>query len=298
MSSITKKKGSISKRWFGWYFIIPGLLFHIFAVSIPSLMSLYLPFTEWNGLNVPKFIGLDNFVEAFQDKVVGIAFINNIKWALFWITIPIIFAFILAYLLVKVKKGQTAYQSIFFSTSIITVTVAGQIWFWLYNPFSGVNHYLEKTGLDFLSIPGLTNPSLALYSVLFADMWKGFGGNVIWLLAAMSQLDKSMEEAAKIDGAGRFRILWYIIIPQLRPTLVIITLLTVLNAFGAFDMVYVMTGGGPAHATETLSTYYYSLSTTGRRAGYASSIALFQMMIAIVLMIVYGVLKKKKGWDV
>ncbi|RED64057.1 carbohydrate ABC transporter permease [Cohnella lupini] len=294
---MTKKRFQL-KNWAGWLLIVPGLAFHLYAVTVPAALGLYLPFTEWNGLDVPKFIGFDNFIEAFQDKIVGMALLNNVKWMLFWITVPIILAFFLAYLLTKVKKGQTAYQSIFFSTSIITVTVAGQIWFWLYNPFSGVNFYMDKVGLGFIEWPGLTIPSFSLVSVLIADMWRGFGGNVIWLLAAMSQNDKSLEEAARIDGAGRFRIIWNVILPQIRPTLVVVTMLTALGSFGAFEMVYVMTGGGPAHATETLSTYYYSLSTEGRRAGYGSAIALFQIFAALILIVFYGYLRKKKGWDV
>ncbi|NBD23882.1 carbohydrate ABC transporter permease [Paenibacillus glycinis] len=292
------KKRSRLKNARGWLFVLPGLLFHIFAVAIPAVLSLYLPFTEWNGLSMPTFNGLDNFKQLFHDSIVGAAFLNNIKWALFWVTVPTLFAFFLAYLLNKIKRGQTVYQSIYFSTSIITVTVAGQIWLWLYNPFSGMNFYLDKAGVGFIDIPGLTIPSLSIFFVLIADMWKGFGGNVVWLLAAMTQNDKSLEEAAKIDGAGRFRIIWNIILPQLRPTLVIVTMLTVLNSFGAFEMVYVMTGGGPAHATETLSTYYYKLSTTGRQAGYGSMVALLQTFIAVVLIAVYGYLRKKKGWDV
>jgi raffinose/stachyose/melibiose transport system permease protein len=293
----TTKKKNLSK-WLGWLFILPGLLFHIAAVVIPATLGFYLPFTKWNGISSPEFIGLDNFLEAFVDPIVHTAFFNNIKWALFWITVPIIFSFLLAHLLRKVNKGQTFYQATYFSTSIITVTVAGQIWFWLYNPFTGVNFYLEKAGLEFLAWPGLTIPALALFSVLIADMWKGFGTNVIWLLAAMTQMDKSLEEAAKIDGAGRFRIIWNVVIPQLRPTLVVIFLLTILGSFGAFEMVYVMTAGGPAHSTETLSTYYYSVSTTDRRAGYGAAIAIFQTIIASVIIIAYAVLRKKKGWDV
>jgi len=293
-----EKKQKWRKKAIGWFFIAPGLLFHILAVAIPAAMSLYLPFTEWNGLNTPIFIGMENFKEAFQDDVVLTALFNNIKWAIFWVTIPLIFAFIVAYLLKKVKRGQTLYQATFFSTSIITVTVAGQIWFWIYNPFSGVNFYLDKAGLKFLEWPGLTIPALALFSVLIADMWKGFGTNVIWLLAAMTQTDKSLEEAARIEGANRFQVMWHILLPQLRPTLTVITLLTILGSFGAFEMVYVMTAGGPAHATETLSTYYYSLSTTGRRAGYASAVALFQTFIAFIIIIIFAYLRKKKGWDV
>jgi ABC-type sugar transport system permease subunit len=219
----------------GWFFILPGLLVHILAVTIPAVMSFYLPFTEWNGLNTPKFIGIANFIEAFQDSVVFTALFNNIKWTLFWITIPLIFAFLVAYLLRKVNKGQTLYQATYFSTSIITVTVAGQIWFWIYNPFSGINFYLDKAGLGFLEVPGLTIPAIALFSVLFADMWKGFGTNVIWLLAAMTQTDKSLEEAAKIEGANRYQILRHVFLPQLRPTLTVITLLTILGSFGAFE---------------------------------------------------------------
>ncbi|MFP5115925.1 carbohydrate ABC transporter permease [Bacillaceae bacterium C204] len=295
---VKPKRRLKKERWIGWMFIVPGLLFHILAVTLPAVMSLYLPFTEWNGLNTPKFIGLRNFIEAFQDSIVWTAFLNNIKWAAFWITIPITLAFVLAHLLRKVKRGQTLYQATYFSTSIITVTVAGQIWFWIYNPFSGVNFYLDKVGLKFLEWPGLTIPALALFSVLIADMWKGFGTNVIWLLAAMTQMDPSLEEAAKMDGAGRVKIMWHVIVPQLRPTLTIIVLLTMLGSFGAFEMVYVMTNGGPAHVTETLSTYFYNLSTTGRRAGYASAVALFQMFVAIIIIAVYAYLTKKKGWEV
>jgi raffinose/stachyose/melibiose transport system permease protein len=105
-------------------------------------------------------------VEAFTDSVVWTAFINNAKWALFWITIPIILAFFLAYMLRKVNKIQTLYQATYFSTSIIIVTVSDQIWFWIYNPFSGVNFYLEKAGLEFLKWPGLTIPALASSHVL------------------------------------------------------------------------------------------------------------------------------------
>ncbi|MFJ5762504.1 carbohydrate ABC transporter permease [Neobacillus sp. NPDC093182] len=298
IDSNVHKKQNRKRNWVGWFFILPGLLVHILAVTIPAVMSLYLPFTEWNGLNTPKFIGIANFIEAFQDSVVFTALFNNIKWTLFWITIPLIFAFLVAYLLRKVNKGQTLYQATYFSTSIITVTVAGQIWFWIYNPFSGINFYLDKAGLGFLEVPGLTIPAIALFSVLFADMWKGFGTNVIWLLAAMTQTDKSLEEAAKIEGANRYQILRHVFLPQLRPTLTVITLLTILGSFGAFEMVYVMTAGGPAHSTETLSTYYYSLSTTGRRAGYASAVALFQTFIAIFIIIAFAYIRKKKGWDV
>ncbi|MCL6547588.1 MAG: sugar ABC transporter permease [Alicyclobacillus sp.] len=296
--SKTPSRKRLAEKYRGWAFITPGLIFHILAVTVPAGMSLYLPFTDWNGLNTPKFIGLRNFAEAFHDPVVGRAFLNNLEWAGFWITIPMIFSFILAYLLRKVRRGQTMYQAMYFSTSIMTVTVAGQIWLWIYDPFSGVNFYLDKWGLKFLEWPGLTVLSLALLSVLFADMWRGFGGNVIWLLAAMTQMDKSIEEAAMIDGAGRLKILLHVVLPQLRPTLVILFLLTILGSFGAFETVYVMTGGGPAHTTETLSTYYYSLSVTARRAGYASSLAIFHMMIAMVLIVVYAVLRKRKGWEV
>jgi ABC-type sugar transport system permease subunit len=268
------------------------------AVFIPMAFTIYLPFTDWNGVSVPRFIGLSNFAEAFQDSVVGQAFWNNVEWCAFWLTIPLGLAFILASLLVKVRRGQTLYQAIYFSTSIITVTVAGQIWLWIYDPFSGLNSYLQQWGLGFLSLPGLTIPSLALLSVLFAAMWGGFGGNVIWLLAAMTQMDQALEEAATLDGANWLRLVWHVRLPQLRPTIVILCMLTVLGAFQAFDMVFVMTNGGPSHATETLSTYIYRLSTINFRAGYASAIAIFQFFIAVIVIVGYAILRKTQDWEV
>lgn len=282
----------------GWLFMGPGLIFHLMAVFIPMLMSLYLPFTDWNGISWPHLVGLANFKQAFHDAVVFRAILNNVEWGAFWLTVPLVLAFILATLLLKVKRGQTVYQSIYFSTSILTVAVAGQIWLWIYDPFSGIDNYLQQWHLNFLSVPGLTIPSLALLSVLFASMWAGFGSNVIWLLAAMTQMDKSLEEAARIDGATRWRIAWSVHLPQLRPTVVIISMLTILGAFGAFDMVFVMTNGGPANATQTLSVYAYNLSTGDLKAGYAATVALFQFFIALMLIAGYGFLRKARGWDV
>jgi len=284
--------------WSGWLFLIPGLIFQIVAVFIPLLFTLVLPFTDWNGISAPNFVGLSNFSEAFGDAVVRQALGNNVEWSIFWLTIPLLLAFILASLLIKVRHGQTAYQAIYFSTSIITVTVTGEIWLWIYDPFSGINSYLQQWGLGFLQVPGLATPSLALLSVLFTAMWRGFGGNVIWLLAAMTQMDKSMEEAARLDGAGWLRVLWHIHLPQLRPTVVILSMLTILSSFQAFDMVFVMTQGGPAHATETLSTYIYHLSITNYRAGYAAAISMLQFAIAVLLIVGYVLLRKTKGWEV
>jgi ABC-type sugar transport system permease subunit len=267
-------------------------------VFIPLLFTLVLPFTDWDGISALHFIGFSNFTEALGDSVVGQALANNVEWSVFWLTVPLVLAFLLASLLIKVRRGQTAYQAIYFSTSIITVTVTGEIWLWIYDPFSGINSYLQQWGLGFLQVPGLATPSLALLSVLVAAMWRGFGGNVIWLLAAMTQMDKSLEEAARLDGAGALRILWHIHLPQLRPTIVILSMLTVLSSFQAFDMVFVMTQGGPAHATETLSTYIYHLSITNYRAGYAAAISMLQFGVAIVLIAVYALLRKTKGWEV
>lgn len=292
-----RKKGKESV-WLGWWFVLPGLLCHLMAVTLPFALSLYLPFTEWNGIGLPKFIGLDNFVQLIKDNVVATALFNNFKWTMFSVTIPIALALLLARLLTKVQRGQTAYQAIYFSTSVVTVTVAGQIWVSLFNPITGINYYLKQAGLGFLAWPGLSVPSLAILSILIAEMWRSFGSNVIWLLASMTQTDKSLEEAAKLDGAGKIRILWHIVLPQLRPTLVVLMLLTVLGSFSAFEMVYVMTKGGPSHATETIATYSYLLSTANRSAGYGSSVALIQMAVSIALIAVYALLRKKKGWDV
>lgn len=293
-----KRSKAIKKRWIGWLFILPGLLFHIFAVTIPAIMSFLLPFTEWNGFSNPSFVGFSNFLEAFNDPIVWTAFLNNVKWCLFWVVVPIVFALCISLLLRKVTRGQTVYQVIYFSTSIITVTVAGQIWLWIISPFKGLNFFLKEIGLGFLQWPGLTQDWSALLSVLIADMWTGFGFFVIWILSSLTQLSKPLEDAAKIDGAGRLRIIWNVILPQLRPTLVVIVFLVMMASFSAFEMVYVMTKGGPAHATETLSTYYYTLTTTGRRIGYASAVSLFQISIALVIIFTYAYLRKKKGWDV
>jgi len=279
-----------------WLFMLPSLLLISFVVAGPLLGTISLSFTDWDGISSPKFIGFQNFSKLITDPTIYKAFYNNLKWLIYFCTVPIAFAFFIAYLLTKAKRSQIIYRTIFLAPYICSTVVTAMIWKWIYDPFSGINSLLEKLGFHDLPV-WLGDIKIALFSVALTDSWRYWGFLMVLFLSALSQTDKGLEEAAKIDGAKNSQVLFHIIIPQLRGTIILVLMLTMIWSFSAFDYVYVMTGGGPGNATELIATYMYTMLIKGQAAGYASAIALVLLLLTGLVIFGFGLLKKK-GWDI
>lgn len=288
--SVTKKRKAIA-----WLMIIPALALNIFVVGGPVVGTLLMSLTNWDGIRPAKFIGIANFQKLMADTSFFGAVVNNLKWTLFFVTVPIIFALIMAMILSRVKRGQMLYRVLFFVPYIIMSVVIAKMWSLIFNPFSGIATILAKIGIEAPLFLG--DPDIALYSVAVVDASRYWIFLMIMFLTAFFQLDKSLEEAATIDGANRVQNFLYVVIPQIRPTLVTIISLTFIWSFGAFDFVYLMTAGGPGNATELISTYMYRLAMSGRQPGYASAISLVMTLFSMGLLGIMALLRKR-GWDI
>jgi len=287
----------LSRKLLPWLLLSPTLVLLTLVISGPLVGTLLLALTDWNGIHPPNFIGADNFVKLVHDPVFYKSLGNNIKWMLFFLIVPVIMGLFVALWVSRVGRGQMLYRSLLFMPYIVSTVVTAKIWLGLYNPYFGINTVLEKWGLGFLARSWLGDTSIALYAVAVADTWHFWGFLVVLFLMALHQLNRSLEEAAIVDGANKIRIFWHIVLPQLRPTIVLVYMLLIIWSFAAFDYVFVMTQGGPGNATELIATYMYKLAIYNQEPGYASAIALTMGIFSLIVILGFGFIKKK-GWDV
>jgi raffinose/stachyose/melibiose transport system permease protein len=282
------------QRLLGYAFLAPAVAVHLFVVGLPALAALGLSLTDWDGLRIPRFIGLANFEELIQrDGVFWQAFLNNLRWMAVFLTIPVALGLGTAVMLSRVTRLQTFYRVVFFLPYVFASVVVSRIFGFIYNPFYGVNKLFRDWGLDVLAQSWLGDPGIALYSVMAADVWHFWGFDMVVFLAALQQIDPSLYEAATIDGAGGWQRFRYMTLPLLRPTFGFILMMTALWSFLSFDYVYVMTGGGPAHATELMATWIIGTAVEARRAGYASALAVTLTLLSSVIIAGFLYLRRR-----
>lgn len=281
-----------------YFFILPAFFIHVCIVAIPSLSTFVMSLYDWNGLGNGKFIGLDNFIEIFHDPIVKKAIWHNIQWLLIFITIPLILGFTAAILISTLRRSQMFFRTIYFIPYVISAAVAGRIWMAYMNPYYGLNNFFAKIGLEGLSkMQWLGNPKISLFSVAFVDNWHWWGFIMVLFLGALQQIDPTLYEAARVDGANRFQELWHVSIPGIRPTIAFVLIMTIMWSFLTFDYVYVMTKGGPAYSTEILATYIYGNAFVKYRAGYANALCVVQSVICIFIYFFQKWVSKKGGLE-
>lgn len=295
-NSLIRRKTSWRSAWVPILFLLPVILFNVVVVSGPALGTVALSFTNWTGFNVPKFIGFKNYVQLFHDQTFYAAMLNNLQWLAIFCTIPIISALLVAILISKIKRGQTFFRVLFFLPYTLSTVLVSEIWSWIYDPLQGVNTLLQKIGIHH-TFYWLGNQHIVLYCIAVAAMWQGWGFILVIFVSALSQLDPSLEEAAKIEGASNIQMLWYITFPQLRPTIILVLMLSVIGSFTVFDFVFIMTQGGPANASQVVATYMYQTALYNQAPAYASSIALMLGLLAFVIIGFFGILRKR-GWEI
>ncbi len=251
-----------------YLFILPAFIIHACIVTGPALSTLVMSLFDWNGMGNARFIGLENFKEIFHDPIVKLSVIHNIQWLLIFITVPLILGFIVAILVSQMRRTQMFFRTIYFIPYVISAAVAGKIWTAYMNPYYGVNSVLDKLGFDKIAdMLWLGDPDIALFSVAFVDNWHWWGFIMVLFLGALQQVDPTLYEAARVDGANRFQELLHVSIPGIRQTIAFVLIMTIMWSFLTFDYVYIMTNGGPANATEIMSTYIYKNAFVKATAG-------------------------------
>ena len=270
-------------------FLFPALFIYIIVVVFPTVYSLFLSFCDWNGLGAKKFVGLKNYIQLFtSDSVFYTALRNNIIWIILTICLTVLLALLLALVLNRSFRGRIVYRAIFYFPYMLSWIIVGIIWKWIYNPnFGLINQVLGMVGLDSLKGAYLSNTKMALYCVFIAALWQGLGQPMLYFLAGLQTLPNDILEAAKIDGAGKFNLFFRVIVPMLKETFVIVLATQIIASMKVYDIVYVMTDGGPANSTQTLATYMYNQTFTYSNLGVGSAIATVMVLIMMVVIVPY-----------
>ncbi len=267
-------------------FLLPALLINVVIILIPAFLTIAMAFVEWDGASTPTWVGLDNFRAIFADPVFASALLNNIKWTLIFLTIPMAMGVGAASMLLVVRRGRAFFQIVYFLPVIIATVVVARVWQgMIYNPESGVVGWLRLYGLP-LSDP-LASPTTALYAVAAVDLWHWWGFLAVIFFAALRQVDSAQIESAVMDGAGFVSLMRYILIPAIRPTITLMMIMTVIWSFLAFDFVYVLTQGGPAYASEVLSTLSYRYAFYNYTVGPAAAVALVISFFGLIATVFY-----------
>ena len=241
------------------FLILPLLVYFTFVI-LPTLNSLYYSFTDWVGYGADfNFVGTANFEKIFTDRLFNNAIKNTIIWLALAMIVPTVVGLSLALALQGKRRINTLYKSLFYLPICLSPIIIGIIWVWLYSPKLGiVNIFLRGVGLDQLATAWLANPNTALYAVFVAWAWQQTGLNMVIFLAGLTSVPAPLVEAAKVDGANYWQTLFKVIIPMLRPASVVVLALTAISALKSFEIIWVMTMGGPFNKSDTLAVFMYS----------------------------------------
>ncbi len=280
-----------------WAFIAPLLIVNLVVIIIPSVSGLLYSLTEWNGIGEATFVGLANFRELLDDRIMGVAFRNNILYTAYFLIVPISVGLLGAYLLAGVRRGQMIYRLLFFIPYILATVINAQIWRYLLHPKFGILFKLSQYGMPWLDVAVFGRRDTALLGVMFVDSWHWWGFLVVIYLAAMGQVPPELYEVGDLDGATRFQQFRHVTLPLIRPTLVFTLLIIFIGSTLVFDHVYILTGGGPAHASEVMSTHLYSQAFESFKVGYGASIGVvLAFWVSVPLVLFYYL--RRRGWEI
>jgi multiple sugar transport system permease protein/raffinose/stachyose/melibiose transport system permease protein len=264
------------------------LAFYAIFVLLPLAQSIQIATWDWNGLGQPEFIGLDNFRRALNDRLFVGAFSNTALWLVVAVTVPTALGLLLAVLLDRPLRGSRIYKSAFYMPITLSLVVVGQVWIWIYQPNWGLlNSVLEAVGLDGLTRAWLGDPATSLMAVIVAWCWQQTALSLILYLAALTTIPRDLLEAAAIDGATWWQQFRRVIVPLLRPATVVVITLAVINTLKGFDIVFVLTQGGPFHTSDNLAMFMYSETFFRYRVGYGAAIAVALFILAIIVVVIY-----------
>jgi multiple sugar transport system permease protein len=281
-----------------WIFLAPGIFMFSLYVIFPIFQSISLSLYQWDGLGVKTYIGVENYIELLDDEYFFTSLKNNVIWLVLYIlAVPAgLFA---ALFLNQTVRGIRIYKSLFFFPFVISQVVVGLVFSWFYDPSNGLlNVILENFGFSPIAI--LAEEDYATYGIIAAGLWPQTAYCMILYLTGLNSVDPEQIEAGRIDNARGWRMLWYVILPQLKPATFIAVVVTVIGALRSFDLISIMTAGGPWGSSRVLAYYMYekAFSEYGFRMGYSASIAvvLLGIMMIYIGLILYRLYRDEKGY--
>ena len=267
-------------------YMLPAILFVAIFLLYPAVYTLYVSFTDWDGLTAPEFIGLENYLQMFKEPVFGTSVVNTIIWVVATLLFPVGLGLLLAVFVNRIPL-QEFFKAIFYLPYAISATSIAVIWTYMLAPTGVVNEVLKMVGLGTLAKPWLLMPPWNTITMLMAFTWQTTGTNMILFLVGLQSIPPDLIEAAKLDGANAFQTFRRVILPLLRPITTVVVTIAVVNSFKVFDLIWIMTQGGPFRSSETLAVTMYRESFVSFRLGFGASIANFLSLIVILFSIMY-----------
>ncbi|QJD84891.1 carbohydrate ABC transporter permease [Cohnella herbarum] len=281
-------------KWFIFIGLTPAVsIFVVFAIA-PMIWSMYYGFYDWSGIGDSKFIKLENYKETFGDPVFWKALKNNMIVVVASVFGQVPIALVLALALRKTSLFQRIVRGAVFLPMVLSSVVIGMIWQYMYHPQVGIlNFALEWLHLGSLKRQWLGDPDIAMYSLTVPIIWNYVGLYLLLFMAALSNTPAEVDDAAKIDGASGLKKLFLVTLPMIRGTIQVAVILCIAGSLKAFDLVFVMTGGGPAHGTELLATYMYNNTFNIYRFGYGSAISTVTIFISFIFIAISQLLLRR-----
>jgi multiple sugar transport system permease protein len=278
----------------GWLFISPIVVGVVAFQFFPILVSIVASLTDWNGISPPKFVGLKNFSEMFTDDPLFLqTFKNTVYFTLASIPLTIGIGLVLALLCARPIRGVAFFRTAYFAPYVTNVVAIGFVWFWFFQPDNGViNGLLSQLGIN--GPQWLSSSSWAMPAVIMVSVWQGIGYPMIILLAGLQGLPNEFYESAKIDGASAAQRLRFITLPLLTPHFLVLLITQFISSFQVFGLIYVMTKGGPGHATSVYIYNIYQNAFSYGKVGYASAMA--WILFVVIAAVTFLQWKLQKRW--
>nr|WP_263326404.1 sugar ABC transporter permease [Neobacillus sp. Marseille-Q6967] len=275
--------------------VLPALIIYAVFAIYPILQSFYYSLVEWNGFSEKTFIGLDNYIKLFQDPLFWNSAKNNIFIVIASVLGQVPIALFIALLLNRKLKGVKIFRTIGFLPVVLSTVVISLTWNLIYNTKDGmINELLRTVGLDFLAQNWLGDTKWSMIAVSVTVIWQFVGLYLIIFLAALQNIPEEVLEAAQIDGASEWTRTWKITVPMIWDTIIVAVILCISGSLRTFDLIYVMTHGGPSHSTEVMALYMFNETFTKLQYGYGSAVSVTIFFFSLILIFIVTKLMGRK----
>lgn len=261
-------------------FLIPAFAFYLFVVVVPSFRGVLFAFTDWSGLSPErKFVGLSQFRRVFQDSDSSGALKHTFFIAIGITILQNFVGLLIALGLYSKVRTRNFLRTMFFAPAIVAPVATAYLWQYMFAPSGPINNVLENVGLSFLAQDWLGNPNVVLWSIIIVVIWQFAGYSMVIYLAGLEGVPKEIIEAAEIDGAGYWKRFWFVVRPFLYPAITVTLMLSIIGGFKLFDQVYILTGGGPGQASQTISTMMYRNAFQFGEFAYSTALAVLLTIV-------------------
>jgi multiple sugar transport system permease protein len=289
-------RGAVEREWvFSWLMLVPGVLFLLAFVAYPFFYGIYLSLQDRPVAQAGHFVGLQNFVALARDRVFWQVNANTLVYTLVTTVLKLVGGMAMALVMNQQFRGKNLARAFFLLPFIVPTALSTIAWMWLLDPtFSVVNWVLVHGGAITSGFSWLGNATLAMVSIIVVNTWRGMPFYGITLLAGLQTISPDLYEAAAIDGASLRQRFWHVTLPVMKPVLVIVTMFSVIFTFSDFQLIYVLTHGGPANATHVFATYAFDIGMSGGQLGQGAAVALAMLpALAVVIVVLTFYLRRE-----